>query len=322
MRTDRTERLLNLVLCLLGSRRPVDRATIRDVVPGYADSASDEAFERMFERDKDELRSMGIPVETILNSHGEVEGYRIDERAYEMPEVTFTSAELSVLGLAARAWNDALLSGAAQGALRKIEAAKAVDGATHGELGDTFMLAGRPASGEELLPQVWEAIRSRRTLTFGYVSLAGNETLERVVEPWGTVNFRGSWYVVGRDRTRQAPRIFRMSRMHGRLSPSREGNQFEPGDHRDVRDLVDRLRDPDPEGVAVIRLSPGRGAALRVRGRESGPNEVLIDVTGTQGLAAEIAQLGVDAMVVSPAELARAVRDRLQGVLESHAGSA
>ena len=96
MRTDRTERLLNLVLALLGSRVPVDRARIRDVVPGYAESASDEAFERMFERDKEELRSMGVPIETVVNASGEVDGYRIDQRAYQMPELRFTAAEITV----------------------------------------------------------------------------------------------------------------------------------------------------------------------------------------------------------------------------------
>ncbi|MFM7212381.1 MAG: helix-turn-helix transcriptional regulator, partial [Actinomycetota bacterium] len=122
MRTDRTERLLNLVLCLLGARIPVSRAAIREAVPGYGDSASSEAFERMFERDKDELRTMGVPIDTVLSSDGDVEGYRIRSDEYSMPPVAFTSAELAVLGLAAQAWSDAALGGDEQGARHKIKA--------------------------------------------------------------------------------------------------------------------------------------------------------------------------------------------------------
>ena len=77
MAIGRTERLLNLVICLLGAERPVSRASLRQSIPGYSDATSDEAFERMFERDKDELRHMGIPVDTVVNVQGEVEGYLI-----------------------------------------------------------------------------------------------------------------------------------------------------------------------------------------------------------------------------------------------------
>ena len=125
MSTQRTERLLNLVICLLAARRYVSKEQIRSVVPQYNDSGSVEAFERMFERDKDDLREMGIPLETGSNDilFDDEIGYRIPRDAYALPEVSFDSQELAVLGLAARAWQQATLADAAARAVQKLEAA-------------------------------------------------------------------------------------------------------------------------------------------------------------------------------------------------------
>ena len=82
-RRDKTERLLNLVFAMMSTRRAISRSDIRENVAGYEDARSDDAFERMFERDKDELRSMGLPIETVSDSLGEVLGYRISPSEYE-----------------------------------------------------------------------------------------------------------------------------------------------------------------------------------------------------------------------------------------------
>ena len=110
----KTERLLSLVVCLLSARRYLTASQIREAVPGYPDSF--EAFKRMFERDKDELRELGIPLETGTNSAGDDEaGYRISRQAYELPEIRLEPDEAAVLGLAARVWRRAELAGAAAG---------------------------------------------------------------------------------------------------------------------------------------------------------------------------------------------------------------
>jgi proteasome accessory factor B len=116
----KTERLLNLVVCLLATRRYLTAEQIRQAVPGYPDGS--EAFKRMFERDKEELRELGIPLET--GSEGDEEtGYRIQRQAYELPEIQLTPDEAAVLGLAARVWQRASLAEAASGALLKLRAA-------------------------------------------------------------------------------------------------------------------------------------------------------------------------------------------------------
>src|SRR5579862_9088590 len=122
MSKQKTERLLSLVVCLLSSRRYLTAGQIRAAVPGYPDSF--EAFKRMFERDKDELRELGIPLETGTNAGGDEEpGYRIPRQAYELPDIRLEPDEAAVLGLAARVWRRAELAGAAEGALLKLRAA-------------------------------------------------------------------------------------------------------------------------------------------------------------------------------------------------------
>lgn len=87
MANSKVERLVNLVICLLSTRQFLTAEKIRASVAGYDDSGSDEAFSRMFERDKNELRDLGIPLETGMPSRfSTVEGYRINRDAYELPD--------------------------------------------------------------------------------------------------------------------------------------------------------------------------------------------------------------------------------------------
>ena len=132
----KTERLLNLVICLLATRSYLAAEQIRRAVPQYDETASDEAFHRMFERDKDELRELGIPLETGTNSVWDDDhGYRIARRDYELPDVELEPDEAAAVGLAARLWQSAALSEAASRALIKLRAAGIeTDGALTGVL--------------------------------------------------------------------------------------------------------------------------------------------------------------------------------------------
>ena len=315
MRTDRTERLLNLVLCLLGARRPVSRAAIRGAVPGYAECASDEAFERMFERDKDELRAMGVPIDTVLSPAGDVDGYRIDVDSYALPEVSFTGPELAVLGLAARAWSDAALGGSAQGALRKIEASA-------GELGTVadlrITMSTRPEAGDALLPVLWEAVRTRSVIGFTYRGLRDQDPFDRVIEPWGTVRYAAGWYVVGRDRSRGEPRAFRLSRMIGAIRVVDGPAAFAAVDHEDVRAIAARWADAPVAERALIELHRGAGARLRLRADAGPDGTIAIRYADARALAGEICELGDAATVREPASLRAEVMAGLEAVLTAH----
>ena len=197
----KTERLLNLVICLLYTRQPLSKAKIRDAVPQYGTTASDEAFDRMFERDKDELREMGIP---LVTEPGDVlfddePGYRIDRREYALPEISFAADELAVLGLASRAWAQASLAGPAAQALRKLEAAGR---------GARRLVADRDrAQGPDRgarLRGVKNAVLARTPVAFTYRTAGSGEVATRHVQPWGIASWHGRWYLTGFDTDREA----------------------------------------------------------------------------------------------------------------------
>ena len=309
MATDRTERLLNLVICLLGARRPVSRAVLREGIPGYAESTSDEAFERMFERDKDELRQMGIPVDTVVNAQGEVEGYLIDEDSYAMPDIDLDASERAVLGLAARAWSEAALAADAGAALRKIEA-------TTGERWSP-VIAGRPGAGEEHLPALWEAIRSRNPVRFDYLARGRDVLEERTVEPWATVHREGAWYLVGHSRERGAGRAFRLSRISGSMTTLRD--EFPAAPRADIDRLVDELVEPSVRGSARVVL-PGSGAArLRRAARPCDDGCWEVNYSDEAILVAEAIEAG--GRIIDPAHLAILQRQALLRVVHGHGGT-
>ena len=212
MSATRTERLLNLVICLLSTRQFLAREQIRLAVPQYARCESDEAFERMFERDKDDLREMGIPLVTGSNSawfEDEV-GYRIPRDAYALPEITFEPDELAVLGLAARAWQQATLAQAASQAVRKLRAGGAdIDPAGLG------VVEPRVTAAEPAFAALYEAVRDRRPVRFDYRRSGAAGPTVRALEPWGVVSWHGRWYVVGHDTDKVDSRVFRLSRIDG-----------------------------------------------------------------------------------------------------------
>src|SRR5436305_7601104 len=128
MSSRRAERLVNLVICLLSTRQYLPASRIRQAVPGYEPDdggvKADEACKRMFERDKAELRDLGVPLETGRNSVFDLEdGYRIARRDFDLPEISLLPDEAAAVGLAARLWHSARFAEAANGALLKLRAA-------------------------------------------------------------------------------------------------------------------------------------------------------------------------------------------------------
>ena len=108
MVTAKSERLLNLVILLLVARNYTTKEQIRALMEPYR-ASSDEAFDRMFERDKDDLRALGIPLEVgfVDKFFEDEQGYRIKRDAFELPAIDFSADEVAVLGLAARVWRHA-----------------------------------------------------------------------------------------------------------------------------------------------------------------------------------------------------------------------
>ncbi len=317
MSARKTERLLNLVICLLATRRYLTAGQIRDAVPGYppdGPGGNDTAFRRMFERDKEELRELGIPLETGSHSVWDDEvGYRIARRHYALPEITLAPDEAAALGLAARLWQSAGLAHAASGALLKLRAA-GID--TGGELGAG--LEPRVEAAEPAFPALFEAVRSRRPVEFDYRRSGVGAAARRRVEPWGVVSWRGRWYAVGRDRDRQAARVFRLSRVVGPVRPAGPAGSVEVPAGVDLRAAVAAYDDVPAGRLAVLRVRAGAAAELR-RGAVAeragaGWDELTVAFAEPERLADRVVGFGADVVVVDPPDARAAALSRLRAV--------
>jgi proteasome accessory factor B len=317
----KTERLLNLVICLLSTRQFLAKEQIRAAVPQYAECASAEAFDRMFERDKEEVREMGIPLETGSNSawFDDEMGYRVDRAAYALPEVAFEPDELAVLSLASRVWQQATLAGPASRALLKLKAS--------GVDPDDTAVAGlelRVGTSEPAFAGLYSAVRDRRPVTFPYRTGRGAEVMNRHLEPWGIVSWRGRWYVVGHDRDRGATRVFRLSRVAGPVQHVGRPGEVVVPDGVDIRRQVSVLAPDQPRGEATLYVRPGAGVGLRRRATRESPglapgdwDEVVVGFGDPESLAAEIAGYGPDVVAVAPDAVRAAVVRRLTAVLDA-----
>jgi proteasome accessory factor B len=315
----KTERLLGLVVCLLSTRRYLTADQIRQAVPGYPEQ--DELFKRMFERDKEDLRDLGVPLETGLNHPFDDDpGYRIRQQAYELPELRLEADEAAVLGLAARVWQRAALEGAAAGALLKLRAAGM-------EAGDDRPapqgIEPRLGTPEPSFGPLWEAVRDRRPVTFSHRAAGRSEPQRRELEPWGVVNRHGRWYVAGWDRGRDDTRVFRLSRIAGAVKFCGPPGSVTVPDGADVRELVRDWDSPVREHSAVLRVRSGTGVGLRqhavsVRADETGPpgwDLVTTRFADVASFAEYAAWFGPDVVVLDPPDLREAVITRLKGVL-------
>ena len=316
----KTERLLGLVVCLLSTRRYLTADQIRQAVPGYPEQ--DDLFKRMFERDKEDLRDLGVPLETGLNHPFDDDpGYRVRQQAYELPELRLEADEAAVLGLAARVWQRTELAGAAAGALMKLRAA-GMDGGNEQSVAQA--IEPRLGPPEPAFGPLWEAVRDRRPVTFSYRGAGRSEAQRRELEPWGVVNRHGRWYVAGRDRGRDDTRVFRLGRIAGPVKFCGPPGSVTVPDGADVRELV-RNWDSAParEHSAVLRVRSGAGVGLRrhavsVCADEAGPpgwDLVTIRFADVGSFADYAARFGPDAVVLDPPDLREAVIARLKGVL-------
>ncbi|MFI2487514.1 helix-turn-helix transcriptional regulator [Promicromonospora kroppenstedtii] len=255
------ERLLNLVIALVNTNAAMTKQQVRTAVAGYSDAPSDEAFERMFERDKDMLRALGIPVVTVgTGGHTDELGYRIDQDAYALPPIDLTPAELGVLSLAAQFWQDKTLQTDITRAMVKLRAAGAGDPSADALAG---LAPSVRAVGDAYGP-LMEAIEARRVVTFSYRAAYNGAVLVRHVEPWRIAARDGGWYLMCFDRDRQAPRVFRMTRIESRVRVTGPAGAFEVPDF-ETDAMLGKTHGEMRQAVVAVR--PERASALRARAK-------------------------------------------------------
>lgn len=306
--SERLERLVNLTATLLDTRRPLSLDELAErLEPAYPDDKA--ARRRAFERDKETMRELGIPVsvETVDGLGGEA-GYRIHPEAYYLPELGLSGDELAALHVAITAVQ---LEGAdARAGLRKLGGA---EGAAAPQLAHLELA---PA-----LPDCFDAVARRRRLEFEYRSDI------RRLEPYGVVHKFGHWYVVGRDLDRQAPRAFRVDRIDGEPVAGEPGAFQPPPDTDPARYVRD---DPlsygeEPPVTATVWVAATRAALVVdelgtdavVERRDDGSVVVALEVINRDAFRTWLLELLEHAEVLTPAEL----RDAVVAWLTDQAGT-
>jgi proteasome accessory factor B len=311
MAAERTERLMNLVICLLHTRAYLTAERLREIIPGYAEAPSDDAFKRMFERDKEDLRDLGIPLEVGSLSHFDDEqGYRIPRNDYALPEIRLEPDEAAAVALAARMWFSATRGAAATRAVRKLETA----GVELVPLPEG--LQPRLGAGASGLPTVHEALREAKRLKFDYRGANDAAAATRRVEPWGVVWWRGRWYLAGHDLDREAPRVFRLSRVVGEPAVEGKAGAVKVPEGIDLVALVATTDAPQSDAVARVKIRHERAMGLRrqtldVAEDGDGWDVVTVPCPDPHRLAEQVLSYGGDAIILSPAEARDAIVTRL-----------
>jgi proteasome accessory factor B len=311
MAARRAERLVNLVICLLSTRQYLSAERIRSAVPGYeppdGSAQSEDAFKRMFERDKAELRDLGVPLETGRNSMFDTEdGYRISRRDYELPPIEFDAAEGAAVGLAARLWQSATLGAPARSALIKLRAG-----------GTAIDTAGPPGAvphidaSDPSLPALIEAAQQARAVRFDYLKSGSDEPQQRTVEPWGVLSWRRRWYLVGYDRDRADTRSFRLSRITGEVVAFGRAGGYQRPANIHLLDYVTG-RPSEVARTAHVLVTGARAGQLRRLADSERDGVLAISLVDVGALARLVAGAGSSAQALDPPDLVAEVIHRLQ----------
>lgn len=321
MVTDKSERLLNLLIMLLVQRHFVSKERIRSIL--YPDSGP-EAFEKMFERDKDDLRSLGVPIEVgnMDNYFDDEPGYRIRPDELQLPQVELTGDEAAVIALAARVWEHARLAEATTEAVRKLTAFGLPVDVSALDIAQPRLTADEPS-----FDVFWEATQDRTPVEFDYLRPAQPEPTTRHLQPWGVVRYAGRWYAVGLDTDRGEERIFRLSRVQGAARKAGEPGSYEVPAGVDIHEMARQLAPAAVTEPVTVLVRDHAGHGLRrsadhVAHGVTGPDTITgwdrlrLD-RGGMDLADELLTYGADVYVESPPALRDAVVSRLRAVVES-----
>ncbi len=284
---DKLERLLNLTAALLHAEIPLTAEELRDRVGGYPDTKA--TFRRAFERDKDDLRSMGMPlrVEPVPGVDPPVDGYRLDRDEYAGTELAFEADELAALHLA----TSLVQLDGDDTALVKL-------GAGSGDAPADSV--GRVPFNDTLATMIGAAV-DRNALSFTY------NDVERIVEPWKLSFTRGHWYLSGFDRLREDQRLYRVDRIKDGVSLS--GPAKAPvGDVNEPIDLRGWELGDGPVIKATILVDADQAAYARhmlgeVFDRPDGSVTATLDVRNIDAFRSFVLSFLEHAEILEPAEL-------------------
>lgn len=219
MASEKNERLVNLVIALLATKKYLTKAQIFKAVAGY--EGSHEATDRMFERDKEELRALGIQIEmkSIDPLFDDEIGYRIIPERYKFDLGPLSTEEVTILALAAQAWKESALKDVARATSLRLESIGIVSDFSELSLVPTIY------NVPENLTAILEAIDMKRVIEFRYLN-QDDESEDKKVAPYGVYSQRQKWYLYAADTEKKELRSYRLDRIEGEIK--RTSKIFEP----------------------------------------------------------------------------------------------
>ncbi|MHB1264807.1 MAG: helix-turn-helix transcriptional regulator [Gemmatimonadaceae bacterium] len=342
----KVQRWLDLIATLLAHRSPVTFDQLEREVPGYGGDLARASKKRTFERDKLELRALGVPLETLGDEGDEEAAYRLRTKDFYLPYLAFMRADgqveapqqvgrygyhslpqlsfgidelraISDAAALARQLGDPALAGDVDAAMRKLAFDLPLDAAAEGP--DHVILAQGPRARAQVLQVLGEALVARKRVTFTYHAMGSDAVEERTVAPYGLFFLNGHWYLAGHDAGRDALRNFRVSRIERPVANAAKAltHDYEiPGDF-DLRAHA-RSRHPwelgDGERIeAIVEVTGGSGAtrAAALLGEPVPGDDARrrFTVRRPDAFARWILSFAGEMRVVSPPQLAATVRE-------------
>ncbi len=305
MSSQKTERLINLTLALLASKRYLSKAEILRNIPGY--EGSPETKERMFERDKDDLRSLGIQID--VNNFDPLfedeQGYLIKSESFQFAENEFTKEELLLLTMAANLWHDSAVEMDSQNALLKIQS---LSGPVENDMTTTPTL--RITEDWQLLVSIFTAVQNKQILEFSY------RGKKRQVNPYGLYSSNGFWYLIAFEIN--VIKSFKLVRIEGEVDLFGEKDAFEKPDNFNVGNF---LKEESNSVSLVSKLQVRKGAALSLRNKftvkdlDSEWDLMDIPYTNEQELLEMVLWHGTDLKLIEPASLRQLLVANLKSYL-------
>jgi predicted DNA-binding transcriptional regulator YafY len=337
--TEKLIRQLSLISYLMAERRPVTAPEIRRDVEGYS-AMNEDAFARRFYADRSELEALGIQlsVDKPVEGLAEQENYSLPPENFHLPAIEFSDAELAGLQTALSlldgefAYAEPLRLALQQISWGRSNPLQAPEQRSIA-LGITASAGGHELS--QRLAKIETAIFRRKTIVFDYYTMQRDELGARKVDPYQLLFQGGQFYLVGRAHERDAIRVFRLSRIRGKVAyASKAEHDFQRPDDFDPRAYANRIQWQfgDPVGTAEVRIGEtigwqierhfGRYGEMRRidDGTDSGDRIFTTEYADPRQVVAWVLGLGEHARLVDPPELVEELEKRLALLVERHVG--
>ena len=305
MSDQKTERLINLTLALLSSKRYLTKSEIFKNVAGYSGSA--ETMERMFERDKDDLRNLGVRIEVraLDPLFEDDQGYLIDSKTFQINPNDFTKEEILLLTMAANLWHGSALQHDSKAALLKIQS---LDGLVATNTVTSPVVEDNEDSRKLLL--IFDAVERCVSLEFEYKGTV------RQVKPYGIYTRRGFWYLAAQEN--DVVKSFKVIRIGEQIKMTSKSQCFTKPAEFKLSTFIEGLNAPTTS-KAEVRIRKNQALALRKRFKveeiDSDWDQVFIDYIFEEDLIESLLWYGSNVVVISPKTIRDQIINRAKGLI-------